>query len=193
MITQKAPPIFLFYLDNTLSDTELKDLKELNAKAAPSKEDLARIEKLEAQYNNLRDSTPIPVPIVGDLIGMIPEGYKQSVMKSMDIVGSTPVLKGNLNTATVTLKSGSNDFINALVGLAAYLFNKQDQLHRVCFFSPEMVIIGGVLLNMAVSTKSDTTEKVIQLEIQKGDASLFSPKAKKSPTELYPIDANRVQ
>ncbi|MGM3015960.1 hypothetical protein, partial [Bacillus cereus group sp. BC329] len=65
----------------------------------------------------MRKTTPIPIPIIGDLIGMIPDGYKQSVVKSIDVAGGTPVLKGNINTSTITLRSSSSDFINAMIGL----------------------------------------------------------------------------
>ncbi|MCD1413731.1 hypothetical protein IOC51_06735 [Vibrio parahaemolyticus] len=173
MISEKAPPLFLIYLDDTLSSEEQKELLELDGKADITKEDNARITTLTEKSQNLRNTTPIPIPIIGDLIGMIPDGYKQSVVKSIDVAGGTPVLKGNINTSTITLRSSSNDFINAMIGLASWLFQKQDSLPRVSFFSPEMVIIGGTLLNMALATKSDTTEKVLTFEMQKGDASII--------------------
>ncbi|EPS5918254.1 TPA: hypothetical protein ACPVXI_001951 [Vibrio parahaemolyticus] len=173
MISEKAPPLFLIYLDDTLSSEEQKELLELDGKAGITKEDNARITTLTEKSQNLRNTTPIPIPIIGDLIGMIPDGYKQSVVKSIDVAGGTPVLKGNINTSTITLRSSSNDFINAMIGLASWLFQKQDSLPRVSFFSPEMVIIGGTLLNMTLATKSDTTEKVLTFEMQKGDASII--------------------
>ncbi|EGQ8054275.1 hypothetical protein HPX47_001634 [Vibrio alginolyticus] len=173
MISEKAPPLFLIYLDDTLSSEEQKELLELDGKAGITKEDNARITTLTEKSQNLRSTTPIPIPIIGDLIGMIPDGYKQSVVKSIDVAGGTPVLKGNINTSTITLRSSSNDFINAMIGLASWLFQKQDSLPRVSFFSPEMVIIGGTLLNMTLATKSDTTEKVLTFEMQKGDASII--------------------
>ncbi|EHR0247438.1 hypothetical protein KS665_003660 [Vibrio parahaemolyticus] len=173
MISEKAPPLFLIYLDDTLSSEEQKELLELDGKADITKEDNARITTLTEKSKNLRNTTPIPIPIIGDLIGMIPDGYKQSVVKSIDVAGGTPVLKGNINTSTITLRSSSNDFINAMIGLASWLFQKQDSLPRVSFFSPEMVIIGGTLLNMTLATKSDTTEKVLTFEMQKGDASIM--------------------
>lgn len=179
MITQKAPPLFLFYLDDTLSELERKELAQLDAKADQGDADKARVKTLTKKYYDLRSTTPVPVPIIGDLIGMIPEGYKQAVVKSIDVAGGVPILKGNVNTSTVTLRSSSNDFINAMLGFASWLFQKQDALPRVSFFSPEMVIIGGTLLNMTVATKADTTEKVITLEMQKGDPSLFGSNATK--------------
>ncbi|KIP71405.1 hypothetical protein SN11_16845 [Vibrio harveyi] len=173
MITGNAPPLFLIYLDDTLSEAEQKQLSELNAKADLTTADEAIIKSLTEKYNNLRGTTPIAIPLIGDLIGMIPEGYKQSVVKSIDMAGDVPVLKGNINTSTVTLRSGSNDFINSLIGIASWLFEKQDALPRISFFSPEMVIIGGRLLNMTVAVKADTTEKVITFEMQKGDSSII--------------------
>ncbi|CAH1521268.1 conserved hypothetical protein [Vibrio owensii] len=184
MITGKAPPLFLFYLDDTLSESEQKQLLELNAKADLTPADQAAIEALTEKQNDLRSTTPIPVPLIGDLIGMIPDGYKQSVVKSIDVVADTPVLKGNLNTSTITLRTGSNDFINALIGLASWLFQKQDTLGRVSFFSPEMVVIGGTLLNMTLATKADTTEKVLTFEMQKGDSSIIGKVSNKTPTNI---------
>ncbi|WP_180919562.1 hypothetical protein, partial [Vibrio parahaemolyticus] len=151
MISEKAPPLFLIYLDDTLSSEEQKELLELDAKADLTKDDQARIKVLTEEYQDLRKTTPIPIPIIGDLIGMIPDGYKQSVVKSIDVAGGTPVLKGNINTSTITLRSSSSDFITAMIGLASWLFQKQDSLPRVSFFSPEMVIIGGTLLNMTLA------------------------------------------
>ncbi|EIO4560660.1 hypothetical protein LQM11_001216 [Vibrio parahaemolyticus] len=173
MITQKAPPLFLIYLDDTLSESEQKQLYELNAKADYTPEDDAIIKSLTEKSEDLRSTTPIPIPIIGDLIGMIPDGYKQAVVKGIDMAGDTPILKGNVNTSTITLRSGSNDFINAMIGLASWLFQKQDSLPRISFFSPEMVVIGGRLLNMSVATKADTTEKVLVFEMQKGDSSII--------------------
>lgn len=173
MITQKAPPLFLLYLDETLSEDKQKELAELNAKADPGDEGFARIKTLTEEYKDLRKTTPIPIPIIGDLIGMIPDGYKQAVVKGIDMAGDVPILKGNINTSTITLRSGSNDFINAMIGLASWLFQKQDSLPRISFFSPEMVVIGGRLLNMSVATKADTTEKVLVFEMQKGDSSII--------------------
>lgn len=184
MITQKAPPLFLIYLDDTLSESEQKQLYELNAKADCTSEDKAIIKALTEKYNDLRSTTPIPIPVIGDLIGMIPDGYKQAVVKGIDMAGSVPVLKGNINTSTITLRSGSNDFINAMIGLASYLFQKQDSLPRISFFSPEMVIIGGRLLNMNIAAKSDTTEKVLVFELQKGDSSILGNAKKSAPTNI---------
>ncbi|TON88266.1 hypothetical protein CGH50_18470, partial [Vibrio parahaemolyticus] len=121
-----------------------------------------------------------------DLIGMIPDGYKQSVVKSIDVAGGTPVLKGNINTSTITLRSSSSDFINAMIGLASWLFQKQDSLPRVSFFSPEMVIIGGTLLNMTLATKSDTTEKVLTFEMQKGDTSIIGSSSSQNQVTNIP-------
>ncbi|ENP0841194.1 hypothetical protein ACCI44_003633 [Vibrio parahaemolyticus] len=187
MITQKAPPLFLLYLDETLSEDEQKELAELNAKAGPTKEDYARIKELTEEYQDLRKTTPIPIPIIGDLIGMIPDGYKQAVVKGIDMAGDTPILKGNVNTSTITLRSGSNDFINAMIGLASWLFQKQDSLPRISFFSPEMVVIGGRLLNMSVATKADTTEKVLVFEMQKGDSSIIGNRSSKAVTNIPKI------
>lgn len=185
MITENAPPIFLFYMDETLSEEERKELLELNAKAKLEPAELERIDTLTNQYYDLRATTPIPVPVVGELIGMIPEGYKQSMVKSMDMAGGVPVLKGNVNTATVTLKSSSNDFINAMMGIASWFFAKDDALPRVCFFSPEMVIIGGALLNMTRANKADSTEQVLTLEMQKGDKSILGDNSNtQSPTNI---------
>ncbi|EID0698877.1 hypothetical protein L5186_002713 [Vibrio parahaemolyticus] len=188
MITQKAPPLFLLYLDETLSEDKQKELAELNAKAGVTKEDMARIKELTEEYQDLRKTTPIPIPIIGELIGMIPDGYKQAVVKSIDMAGDAPILKGNINTSTITLRSGSNDFINAMIGLASWLFQKQDSLPRISFFSPEMVIIGGRLLNMSVATKADTTEKVLVFEMQKGDGSFLKKNGDK--LKLVPQTTN---
>ncbi|EHJ9984132.1 hypothetical protein KUK83_003329 [Vibrio parahaemolyticus] len=188
MITQKAPPLFLLYLDETLSEDKQKELAELNAKAGVTKEDRARIKELTEEYQDLRKTTPIPIPIIGELIGMIPDGYKQAVVKSIDMAGDAPILKGNINTSTITLRSGSNDFINAMIGLASWLFQKQDSLPRISFFSPEMVIIGGRLLNMSVATKADTTEKVLVFEMQKGDSSFLKKNGDK--LKLVPQTTN---
>ncbi|EHK2853864.1 hypothetical protein QUN95_001727 [Vibrio parahaemolyticus] len=188
MITQKAPPLFLLYLDETLSEDKQKELAELNAKAGVTKEDRARIKELTEEYQDLRKTTPIPIPIIGELIGMIPDGYKQAVVKSIDMAGDAPILKGNINTSTITLRSGSNDFINAMIGLASWLFQKQDSLPRISFFSPEMVIIGGRLLNMSVATKADTTEKVLVFEMQKGDGSFLKKNGDK--LKLVPQTTN---
>lgn len=185
MITENAPPIFLFYMDETLSVEERKELLELNAKAKLEPEEIERIDTLTSKYYDLRSTTPIPVPVVGELIGMIPEGYKQSMVKSIDMAGGVPVLKGNVNTATVTLKSSSNDFINAMMGIASWFFAKDDALPRVCFFSPEMVIIGGTLLNMTRANKADSTEQVLTLEMQKGDKSILGDNSNtQSPTNI---------
>ncbi|MBD0785774.1 hypothetical protein HUO09_05435 [Vibrio sp. Y2-5] len=185
MITENAPPIFLFYMDETLSEAERKELLELNAKAKLEPAELERIDTLTNQYYDLRSTTPIPVPVVGELIGMIPEGYKQSMVKSIDMAGGVPVLKGNVNTATVTLKSSSNDFINAMMGIASWFFAKDDALPRVCFFSPEMVIIGGTLLNMTRANKADSTEQVLTLEMQKGDKSILGDNSNtQTPTNI---------
>ncbi len=185
MITENAPPIFLFYMDETLSESERKELLELNAKAKLEPEEIERIDTLTNQYYDLRSTTPIPVPVVGELIGMIPEGYKQSMVKSIDIAGGIPVLKGNVNTATVTLNSSSNDFINTMMGIASWFFAKDDALPRVCFFSPEMVIIGGTLLNMTRANKADSTEQVLTMEMQKGDKSILGISSNTpSPTNM---------
>lgn len=184
MITQKAPPLFLIYLDDTLSESEQKQLSELNAKADLTPEDKDAIKKLTEKYHDLRSTTPIPVPLIGDLIGMIPEGYKQAVVKAIDVAGGVPILKGNINTSTITLRSGSNDFINAMIGLASWLFQKQDSLPRISFFSPEMVIIGGTLLNMTIATKADTTEKVLTFEMQKGESSLTGSYSSNAVTNI---------
>ena len=185
---QSAPPLFLLYLDETLSEDKQKELAELNAKAGVTKEDRARIKELTEEYQDLRKTTPIPIPIIGELIGMIPDGYKQAVVKSIDMAGDAPILKGNINTSTITLRSGSNDFINAMIGLASWLFQKQDSLPRISFFSPEMVIIGGRLLNMSVATKADTTEKVLVFEMQKGDGSFLKKNGDK--LKLVPQTTN---
>ncbi|EKL9959436.1 hypothetical protein PTB57_001486 [Vibrio parahaemolyticus] len=42
MISEKAPPLFLIYLDDTLSSEEQKELLELDAKADLTKDDQAR-------------------------------------------------------------------------------------------------------------------------------------------------------
>ncbi|MDF4766966.1 hypothetical protein P3557_27520, partial [Vibrio parahaemolyticus] len=102
------------------------------------------------------------------------------------VAGGTPVLKGNINTSTITLRSSSSDFINAMIGLASWLFQKQDSLPRVSFFSPEMVIIGGTLLNMTLATKSDTTEKVLTFEMQKGDTSIIGSSSSQNQVTNIP-------
>ncbi len=184
MITKNAPPLFLFYLDDTLSESEQKQLSNLTAKADATEVDRKLISTLVEKSKDLRSTTPVPVPIMGNMIGMIPEGYKQSVVKGIDVAGGVPILKGNINTATVNIKSGSNDFINTLIGLGAWLFEKQDSLPRVSFFSPEMVVIGGTMLNMSVATKSDTTEKIIIIELQKGDSSVMGKSSSKTVTNI---------
>ncbi|MGD1335036.1 hypothetical protein ACP6H1_21715 [Vibrio harveyi] len=184
MISEKAPPLFLIYLDDTLSEAEQRELAELDAKAELVGEDKARIEELTKKYENLRDTTPIAVPLIGDLLGAIPDGYKQSTVKSIDMAGGAPIIKGNINTSTITLRTGSSDFINAMIGLVNWLFQKQDALPRISFFSPEMVVIGGRLLNMTTATKSDTTEKVLNFELQKGDSSIIGNTGKDAPTNL---------
>ncbi|MGD1455295.1 hypothetical protein [Vibrio harveyi] len=173
MITELAPPLFLIYLDDTLSEDEQKQLAELNAKADLTPTDQATIKTLTEKYEDLRTTTPIAIPLIGDVIGMIPDGYKQSVVKGIDVAGGVPILKNNLNTSTVTLRSSSNDFINSMLGVGSWLFQREDALPRISFFSPEMVIIGGRLINMTLATKADTTEKVITFEMQKGDSSII--------------------
>lgn len=174
MISEKAPPIFLFYLDDLLSAEDQEELYRINAEGSPSSEDLLKMSNIVDKSKNLSKGAPIPVPLVGDIIGMIPDGYKQSVVKSFDIVKGTPVLKGNVNSVTITLKSSSSDFVNAIMGIANYLFAKDDALPRVCFFSPEVVVIGGVMLNMTKATKADSNEQVISIELQRGDKQFFT-------------------
>ncbi|HHY0466030.1 TPA: hypothetical protein ACVU43_003013 [Vibrio parahaemolyticus] len=192
MITEKAPPLFLFYLDETISDDSRKTLLELEGKAELSPEDNAKIAEITAEYKNLRKTTPIPVPIVGDLIGMIPDGYSQTMTKGVDIVKGVPVLKNNLNALTVTLKTSGNDFVNALLGVAGYLFDKEDSLPRISFFSPQAVIIGGTLLNMSRYSNSDTSEQVLSFEIQKGNGSHFkkTTEAKEKECEVIEDTSN---
>lgn len=173
MITEKAPPIFLFYLDEMLTQDEQKRLYELNAKGDLDDSQILEMSELVDKYKSLSKGNPIPVPLIGDLIGMIPDGYKQSMIKTIDMIQNVPTVKGNINSSTITLKSGSNDFINAIMGVANYLFSQNDSLPRVCFFSAEMVVIGGVLLNMTKATRLDSKEQVITMEIQKGDKSFF--------------------
>lgn len=175
MISEKAPPIFLFYLDELLPAEDQEELYRINAKGALTADDpdLLKMQKILAKSQTLSQGTPIPVPLVGDLIGMIPEGYKQTVRKSVDIIKDVPVVKGNVNSVTITLKSSSTDFVNAIMGVANYLFSQDDALPRVCFFSPEVVVIGGIMLNMTKSTKTDSTEQIISIELQKGDKSFF--------------------
>lgn len=174
MISEKAPPIFLFYLDEMLSADEQEELYRINAEGSPSAEDLVKMQSLIEKSQNLSKGNPTPVPLIGDLIGMIPDGYKQSVLKSVDMVKGTPVLKGNLNSVTITLKSSSSDFVNVLMGIGNYLFSQDDALPRVCFFSPEVVVIGGVMLNMTKATKIDSSEQVISIELQRGDKQFFT-------------------
>lgn len=192
MITENAPPLFLFYLDDTLSSEEEKELKELMGKAEMSSEDKARIELLSDKYKDLSKTTPIPVPIMGSLVNMIPDGFEHSVVKNMDIVGSTAVLKGSLNSAKIAIKCSSGTFINTIIGLASWLFAKEDSSYRVSFFSPELVVIGGTLINATVLTKADTTEKIVALEIQKNDSGQFKTNKKDPPKQLAPKSATEV-
>lgn len=176
MISEKAPPIFLFYLDDLLSAEDQEELYRINAKGTltANDPDFLKMQNILAKSQELSKGTPIPVPLVGDLIGMIPDGYKQTVRKSVDIIKGVPVVKGNVNSATITLKSSSTDFVNAIMGVANYLFSQDDALPRVCFFSPEVVVIGGIMLNMTKSTKTDSTEQVISIELQRGDKQFFT-------------------
>lgn len=174
MISEKAPPIFLFYLDELLSTADQEELYRINAEGNPSPDDLLKMTNIVSKARDLSKGTPIPVPLIGDLIGMIPDGYKQSMVKTVDIVKNIPVLKGNVNSVTITLKSSSSDFVNAIMGVANYLFSKDDALPRVCFFSPEVVVIGGVMLNMTKATKVDSREQVISIELQRGDKQFFT-------------------
>ncbi|MFV0448064.1 MAG: hypothetical protein ACK5MF_06335 [Vibrio sp.] len=185
-LLKKAPPVFVFYLDRTLSDEETQKLMELKVKADPSDEEKATIAELTEKLHDLRSTTPIPVPLVGDLIGAIPDGYKQGMVKSIDVIGDGEiVLKGNVNSVTITLKTSDSTFINALFGFASLMFSRKDALPRVSFFSKEMVIIGGTLINMAKASKADTTEQVITLEMQRKERALV--KKKEAPKEAEPI------
>ncbi|TVO35087.1 hypothetical protein [Vibrio algivorus] len=194
MISEKAPPIFLFYLDEMLSSKDQEELYRINAMGNPTPDDLLDMSNIIAKSRDLSKGTPIPVPLVGDLIGMIPDGYKQSVVKSVDMVKGIPVLKGNVNSSTITLKSSSTDFVNAMMGVANYLFSQDDALPRVCFFSPELVVIGGVMLNMTKATKTDSTEQVISIELQRGDKQFFTRfhTLSKKAAEIWDITVNTI-
>lgn len=48
------------------------------------------------------------------------------------------------------------------------------------------MIIGGTLLNMTLATKSDTTEKVLTFEMQKGDTSIIGSSSSQNQVTNIP-------
>lgn len=193
MITIDAPPVLIFSLDTALSEQETEELAKIEALERKSNEDASRWVELKKKIQNFYDGNGflnwIPIVIDADISQIAPSGFEQATQKKIKMVSGKPMLTETMNTVTIYLTTNNGMLVNALIGLADFLFNMEDSFPRIHFIGFPIVAIGCSLVSMTRSISSDTTKQLITLQLQKSnDGKLPTGKTAKKPTELLPMD-----
>lgn len=170
MIVPSAPPVLLFSLERAISEDEVKELATLTASHGLTEKQIERKNKiLEKKYVNSPLLSWIPIPVGTVITPFVPDSYKTTTIKRIEMAGSVPILRQSMNTETITFTSSSSIFINAMIFALDFMFQKANSFPSIKYFSNDMIILNGHLLNFTHSKKESSTQQMISIEIQKGN------------------------
>lgn len=202
IITDNAPAVLLLNLAEGLTEEEKEALATEQAKTPKNDEDKQAIEK---KINDLikKRSAPnetkgfsgwIPVPLLGsEIIPFLPESYNASVVKRIETVGGDVVMSSSMATSTINIKTKSNDLVNTIINACQLIYSMDDSFARIAFFSPELIVNGGVFVSMVRSVNlGQTEEQIISITVQNGSPkeNYLKQIADKKPESiaLLPVD-----
>lgn len=169
MILEKAPPVLLFSLERSLSIEDTKRMAELEAKSELTSDDKKEKEALyKKQFVNREIFSWIPIPLETAIVPVIPQSYKTTSIKKIDMYKNVAYLRQSMNTETITFISSSNIFINALIFALDFMFQNANAFPSIKYFSNDMIVLNGRLVNFSHSKNTNGDEQAISIEIQKG-------------------------
>lgn len=169
MILEKAPPVLLFSLDKAQTNRDKVRLLQLEAQTTLTADEVKEKNELKKKAaKEVEKHAWIPIPLETVIVPAIPQSYKTTSIKKIEMYQDIPYLRQSMNTETIAFISSSNIFINALIFALDFMFQNSNAFPSIKYFSSDMIIINGRLVNFSHSKNTNGDEQAISIEVQKG-------------------------